>query len=73
MVWGHVRLPGPIGVTIFDIDHSPGLLEASREKNEWHTVRGIPAYGYIPDPKSGLSGTIKSKRLALEDWLKTAE
>lgn len=70
MVWGHVRLPGPLGITIFDIDSSPELQSAFREKNEWHSVRGIPAYGYIPDPKSGLTGTVKSKRLTLDEWLR---
>lgn len=70
MVWGHVRLPGPLGLTIFDIDNAPELQAAFREKNEWHSVRGIPAYGYIPDPKSGQTGTIKSKRLTLDEWLR---
>ncbi len=69
MVWGHVRLPGPIGITIFSIDSAPELAESFREKNEWHSIRGIPAYGYIPDPKSGQTGTIKSKRLTLQEWL----
>lgn len=69
MVWGHVRLPGPIGITIFGLEHSPDLMASFREKNEWHTIRGIPAFGYIPDPKSGLTGTVKSKRLTLTEWL----
>lgn len=69
MVWGHVRLPGPIGITIFGLDRAPELMASFREKNEWHTIRGIPAYGYIPDPKSGLTGTVKSKRLTLSEWL----
>lgn len=69
MVWGHVRLPGPIGITIFGIEYSPELMASFKEKNEWHTIRGIPAYGYIPDPKSGQTGTVKSKRMSLEEWL----
>lgn len=69
MVWGHVRLPGPIGITIFGLEQSPELMASFREKNEWHTVRGIPPYGYIPDPKSGLTGTVKSKRMTLKEWL----
>jgi len=69
MVWGHVRLPGPIGITIFGLEQSPELMASFREKNEWHTIRGIPAFGYIPDPKSGLTGTVKSKRMTLKEWL----
>lgn len=69
MVWGHVRLPGPIGITIFGLEQSPDLMASFREKNEWHTIRGIPAFGYIPDPKSGLTGTVKSRRMTLTEWL----
>lgn len=71
MVWGHVRLPGPIGITIFGLEQSPELMASFREKNEWHTIRGIPAFGYIPDPKSGLTGTVKSKRMTLSEWLES--
>lgn len=34
MVWGHVRLPGPIGITIFGLDRAPELMASFREKNE---------------------------------------
>lgn len=69
MVWGHVRLPGPIGITIFGLNFDLGLMASFKENNEWYTVRGIPPYGYIPDPKSGQTGTINSKRFTLEEWL----
>ena len=70
-VWGHVRRPGPMGITLFGIDRAnigetvyaqPDLMTNFIASNAWFKLRGMPAYGYIPDPQSGLTTTIRSMR-----------
>jgi hypothetical protein len=81
MLWGHVRQPGPIGLTLFGIDRDPGqvrmpgrsegprLMADFIRQNEWFKVRGMPAHGYIPDPIRGRTGTIQSERIPLNEYL----
>ncbi len=81
MLWGHVRQPGPIGLTMFGIDRDPNqvrlpgraggpqLMADFIHQNEWFKVRGMPAHGYIPDPLRGRTGTIQSERIPLNDYL----
>ena len=77
-IWGHVRRPGPIGITLFGIDRAnigetvyaqPDLMTNFIANNAWFKLRGMPAYGYIPDPQSGLTTTIRSTRTPLKTWL----
>ncbi|MBL7689229.1 MAG: hypothetical protein JNJ49_14430 [Bdellovibrionaceae bacterium] len=77
-IWGHVRRPGPMGITLFGIDREnigetvyaqPDLMTNFIVNNAWFKLRGMPAYGYIPDPQSGLTTTIRSTRTPLKTWL----
>lgn len=78
MIWGHVRRPGPMGITLFGIDRAdigetsyrmPNLMSDFIHNNAWLKLRGMPAYGYIPDPVSGATETILSQRIPLTTWL----
>lgn len=81
-IWGHVRRPGPMGITLFGIDRAnigetlyaqPDLMTNFIENNAWFKLRGMPAYGYIPDPQSGLTTTIRSTRTPLKAWLEESQ
>ena len=81
MLWGHVRQPGPIGLTLFGIDRDPTRVTVPSRasapnfmtdfigQNEWFKIRGMPAHGFIPDPISGRTGTIQSSRIPLHAYL----
>lgn len=78
MIWGHVRRPGPMGITLFGIDRANigetsfrmlDLMSNFIKNNAWLKLRGMPAYGYIPDPVSGATETILSQRIPLTTWL----
>lgn len=72
MVWRHIRSPEVMGLTQFGIYDVDGKALASNfiGENSYGTLRGLPVYGLIPDPQSGETTQLRSKRIPLQEWLR---
>ncbi|MEN0059603.1 MAG: hypothetical protein AAGB31_12260, partial [Bdellovibrio sp.] len=60
-IWENARNPHLLSINLIGINMSENQLEENFiGKNEWGKLRGLPVYGFIPDPVDGDTNTIRS-------------
>lgn len=70
-LWAHVRNPQTPVMTLLGVDKSSiaGMQNDFVGTHQWGRLHGLPLYGHMPDPRSGRTTTIESKRTPLKEWM----